>query len=96
MEAQVVQCLKALPEFAVQADWRTARPLTHLPDPVDASPLVGTEVEREVILAALETREDLKERSCHGRKAELHEHALGDEEGKPKPYGKGRKKAGPA
>ena len=91
VEAQVDQCLKALHEFAVQADWRTAWPLTHHPDPADTSPLVGTEVEMEVILAALKTREDLKERGRHGRKTELHEHVSGDEEEKPKPFGKGKK-----
>ena len=96
VEAQIVQCFKALHEFAVQADWRTAWPLTHLPDPVDASPPVGTEVEMEVILVALNTREDLKKRSRHARMTELHEHVSGDEEEKPKHFAKSKKKAAPA
>ena len=85
VEAQIIQCLEALHEFAVQADWRTAWPLTHLPDPVGAAPLVGTEVEMEVILAALKTREDLRMRSREGRRPEMQEQVSGDDEEKPKP-----------
>ena len=96
MEAQVIQCLKALHEFAVQADWRTAWPLTHLPDPVDVSPLAGTEVEMEVILAAFKTREDLRERSMHARPKVLQEQMDGDDEEKPRPKPKYAPKKAPA
>ena len=91
VRAQIIQCLKALHEFAGQGDWRTAWPLTHLPDPVEAMPMAGTEVEMECILAALKTTEDLKERSRHSRHRSLHEQVSGDEEepraarAKPKP-----------
>ena len=61
--ALVVQCLKALHEFSQQGDWHTARPLTHMPDPIDNNHLVGSELEMECVLALLKTKDDILEKS---------------------------------
>ena len=52
--------------------------------------LAGTEVEAEVILAALKTRDDLREKSRHGRKPDLQEQ-VSEEDGE-KPKGRPKKK----
>ena len=67
VRALMVQCLKALHEFAQQGDWRTAWPLTHMPDPVSQNPLGGSELEMECVLAVLKTKDDLKSRTKAAR-----------------------------
>ena len=41
IRALMVQCLKALHEFTQWVDWRTAWPLTHMPDPIENHQLGG-------------------------------------------------------
>ena len=95
VHAQIIQCLKSLHEFALQGDWRTAWPLTMLPDPVEQSGMAGAEMEMECILASLKTAEDLKERSRHARnKGSMEDHASDDNEEKPARTPKPKKKGG--
>ena len=54
----MVQCLKALHEFAQQGDWRTAWPLTHMPDPIENQQLGRSELEMECVLAVLKTKDN--------------------------------------
>ena len=61
-EAQCVQCMKAVHQFALTGNWQGAWPYTMLQDPLSQRDHAGTEVEAEAILAMLRTREDLKKR----------------------------------
>ena len=83
VRALMVQCLKALHEFAQQGDWRTAWPLTHMPDPISHNPLGGSELEMECVLAFLKTKDDLKAKSKAARTQSAAELVSGDEEEKP-------------
>ena len=83
VRALMVQCLKALHEFAQQGDWRTAWPLTHMPDPIQHSSLGGTEVEMEIVLSVLKTKEDLKARTKAARAKTGAELVSDNEEEKP-------------
>jgi hypothetical protein len=83
VRALMVQCLKALHEFAQQGDWRTAWPLTHMPDPITQNPLGGSELEMECVLAVLKTKEDLKARTRSARSKTGIEGLSDNEEEKP-------------
>ena len=48
--AQTVQSMKAIHQFAVDNIWRTAWPLTFLPDPLTRRRLGGTEAEVEAVV----------------------------------------------
>ena len=84
----VVQCLKALHEFAQQGDWRTAWPLTHMPDPIENNQLGGSELEMECVLAVLKTKDDLLEKSKASRSRAVRELVSDGEDEKEKPPGK--------
>ncbi len=60
--AQCIQCMKALREFADLGSWRTAWPLTHMPEPLKRHHRGGLEVETEVVLGWLRTEDDLDKR----------------------------------
>ena len=62
-EGQVVQCLKALQEFAKHGSWRAAWELTYLNDPLKPDLHGGTEVEMETILGYLRTQDDLAKKA---------------------------------
>ena len=93
VRALMIQCLKALHEFAQQGDWRTAWPLTHMPDPISHNPLGGSELEMGCVLAVLKTKDDLKARSKAARSRTALESVSDDEE--EKPGADPKKKAGP-
>ena len=55
--ALIVQCLNALHEFFVLADWGTAWPLTLHPEPLGDRPPVGSTAEMEDLLSALQNHD---------------------------------------
>jgi hypothetical protein len=62
-EAQTVQCMKSIHQFALDGSWRVAWPLTHMTDPIDKVRHGGKEEELEAVLAYLRTQDDIKKRS---------------------------------
>jgi len=62
-EAQVVQCLKSIHQFALDGSWKVAWPLTFLVDPVEKAKTGATEPELEAVLAYLRVHEDIRRKT---------------------------------
>ena len=65
--AQVVQCMKCLHEFSRHGSWKASGPLTHMVDPWDLDGHGGDDVEMEVIMSWLRTKDDLRRKVDSGR-----------------------------
>ena len=70
-QGQVVQCMKALHEFSKLGSWRAAWPLTYMVDPFDLDGHGGDDVEMEVIMSCLQTKDDLRSKVAGARLEEL-------------------------
>ena len=90
VEAQVVQCFKALREFSQQVDWCTAWPLAHILDLIENNQLGGLELEMECVLAVLMTEDDLLEKSKASRSMALRELLSDGEDEKERPGKSGK------
>ena len=64
--AQVVQCMKCLHEFSRHGSWKASWPLTHMVDPWDLDGHGGDDVEMEVIMSWLRTKDDLRRKVDSG------------------------------
>ena len=85
VRALMVQCREALHEFAQQGDWRTAWPLTHMPDTIENQQLVGSELEMECVLAVLKTKDDLLDKTKASRNRSVRELVSDGEDDKETP-----------
>ncbi len=65
-QAQLIQCLKSLHEFSNFGSWKAAWALTHMVDPLNKYQHGGMEVETEVTLAWLKTKDDLAAKVLRG------------------------------
>ena len=70
-QGQVVQCMKALHEFSKLGSWRAAWPLTYMVDPFDLDGHGGDDVEMEVIMSYLRTKDDLRSKVAGARVEDL-------------------------
>ena len=59
-QGQVVQCMNALHEVSKMGSWRAAWPLTYMVDPFDLDGHGGDDVEMEVTMSYLRTKDDLR------------------------------------
>ena len=55
--------MKAIHQFVLDSNWRTAWPLTFLPDPIEKRKHGGTEYELEAVLGYLKTQDELVKRT---------------------------------
>ena len=78
--AQVVQCMKCLHGFSCQGSWRAAWPFTHMIDPFDMDGHGGDDVEMEVNMSWLRTKDDLRTKVAGGA-ARLSKWGSDDSEG---------------
>ena len=62
-EAQLVQNMKSIHQFALDGSWKVAWPVTYLPDPIDKPRRGAREEELEAVLAYLMTQEDIQKRA---------------------------------
>ena len=95
--------MKAMHEFSRQGSWRSAWPLTHMVDPYDMDGHGGDDVEMEVVMSWLRTKDDLRAKvSGTARVADaVSEDEGGDDDGehraprpKPKPKPKAKRPPG--
>ena len=63
--------MKALHEFSKLGSWRAAWPLTYMVDPFDLDGHGGDDVEMEVIMSYLRTKDDLRSKVAGARVEDL-------------------------